>query len=101
MPGGISGMRKQIRRDMLDSLRRRRPMHTLRLMSVCPGEQVNVRLRIPVPYHLARIELGASTYSVAGGIVIQELNSRGCNGIRIFKGDKTTATVVEKFGSWA
>jgi hypothetical protein len=68
---------------------------SLQMTGASSREGPHIRLRYPVPDHLAPMGVGSQAHRLARRIVFQQFNCRGCNGIRILKGDQRSASIVQ------
>ena len=71
---------------------------SLQMTGASSREGPHIRLRYPVPDHLACIEVGAFAHGLAHRTVVNEFNGLGCNGVRVLKGNQCSAPSVQKFG---
>ena len=73
-------------------------MRRLCATRLSPREGVHIRLRDPVPDHLASMEVSAFAHGVASCIVVKEIDCRSCDCSRILKGNQCATPIIEKLG---
>jgi hypothetical protein len=82
---------------LLDSLHGNPQASWLDAIDAGANEGARIRLRYPVPGHLAGVKVSAFAHCLAFCIVVQEFNCRNCDGIRVPKGDQRSASIIQKF----
>ena len=93
-----SGIYKPACSDLLGSSDGKPQVHRLRVMVTSLFEGMHIRLRCPVPHHLACVEVSVPAHCLTCRIVVQKFNCRCCDRHRIHKGDQRSASIGQEFG---